>query len=140
MRKQRKGRRVMDRHRYDQGLAKRRQVLGDAFVDRALAKLDDFNRDFQRLVTEYCWGEAWGDETLSPRERSILTLGIVAAIGERGEFASHLRGARVNGLTRNELRAVLVHITIYCGIPVGADCFQVAETILSESKESEVQK
>ena len=130
----------MDRHLYDQGLAKRRQVLGDAFVDRALAKLDDFNLDFQRLVTEYCWGEAWGDETLSPRERSILTLGIVAAIGERGEFASHLRGARVNGLTRNELRAVLVHITIYCGIPVGADCFQVAETILSESKESEVQK
>ena len=123
----------MDRHLYERGLAKRRQVLGDAYVDRALAKVDDFNRDFQRLVTEYCWGEAWGDETLSPRERSILTLGLVAAIGKMGEFANHLRGARTNGLTPNELRAVLVQIAIYCGIPVGADCFQVAETILTES-------
>ena len=123
----------MDSHLYERGLAKRRQVLGDAYVDRALAKVDDFNRDFQRLVTEYCWGEAWGDETLSPRERSILTLGLVAAIGKMGEFANHLRGARTNGLTPNELRAVLVQIAIYCGIPVGADCFQVAETILTES-------
>ena len=124
----------MDKHLYDLGLAKRRQVLGDAYVDRALAKVDDFNRDFQRLVTEYCWGEAWGDESLSPRERSILTLGLVAAIGKMGEFANHLRGARANGLTPNELRAVLVQIAIYCGIPVGAACFQVAEIIQSESK------
>jgi 4-carboxymuconolactone decarboxylase len=123
----------MDSHLYERGLAKRRQVLGDAYVDRALAKVDDFNRDFQRLVTEYCWGEAWGDETLSPRERSILALGLVAAIGKMGEFANHLRGARTNGLTPNELRAVLVQIAIYCGIPVGADCFQVAATILTES-------
>jgi 4-carboxymuconolactone decarboxylase len=122
----------MDRHLYDRGLAKRRQVLGDAYVNRALANVDDFNHDFQRLVTEYCWGEAWGDETLSPRERSILTLGMVAAIGRMGEFANHLRGARANGLTPNELRAVLVQIAIYCGIPVGADCFQVAETVLTE--------
>jgi 4-carboxymuconolactone decarboxylase len=124
----------MDKDLYDRGLVKRRQVLGDAYVDRALAKVDDFNRDFQRLVTEYCWGEAWGDETLSPRERSILTLGLVAATGKMDEFANHLRGARTNGLTPNELRAVLVQIAIYCGIPVGADCFQVASTILRESK------
>jgi 4-carboxymuconolactone decarboxylase len=124
----------MDKHLYNLGLAKRRQVLGDAYVDRALANVDDFNRDFQRLATEYCWGEAWGDETLSLRERSILALGMVAAIGKMGEFANHLRGARANGLTPNELGAVLVQIAIYCGIPVGADCFQVAETILSESK------
>ena len=124
----------MDSHLYERGLAKRRQVLGDAYVDRALANVDDFSRDFQRLATEYCWGEVWGDETLSPRERSILTLGMVAAIGRMGEFAIHVRGARANGLTQNELRAVLVQIAIYCGIPVGADCFQVAETILSESK------
>ena len=134
MRKQWKGQRVVDEHLYDRGLVKRRQVLGDAYVDRALASVDDFNRDFQRLATEYCWGEAWGDETLSPRERSILTLGMVAAIGRMGEFANHFRGARANGLTPNELRAVLVQIAVYCGIPVGADCFQVAETILSESK------
>ena len=124
----------MDRNLYDRGLAKRRQVLSDDYVNRALGNLDDFNRDFQRLAIEYCWGEAWGDETLSLRERSILTLGMVAAIGKMGEFANHVRGARANGLTPNELRAVLVHISIYCGIPVGADCFQVAETILRESK------
>ncbi len=134
MRKQWKGQRVVDEHLYDRGLVKRRQVLGDAYVDRALANVDDFNRDFQRLATEYCWGEAWGDETLSPRERSILTLGMVAAIGKMGEFANHFRGACANGLTANELRAVLVQIAVYCGIPVGADCFQVAETILRESK------
>jgi 4-carboxymuconolactone decarboxylase len=127
---------LMDRNLYDRGLAKRRQVLSDDYVNRALGNADDFNRDFQRLAIEYCWGEAWGDETLSLRERSILTLGIVAAIGKMGEFANHVRGARANGLTPNELRAVLVHISIYCGIPVGADCFQVAETILRESKAS----
>ena len=90
----------MDKHLYDRGLAKRRQVLGDAYVDRALANVDDFNRDFQRLATEYCWGEVWGDETLSPRERSILTLGMVAAIGKMGGFANHIRGARATGLQR----------------------------------------
>src|SRR6266446_58192 len=122
----------MDKQHYGRGLAKRRQVLGDAYVDLAMANVNDFSRDFQRLATEYCWGEACGDETLSPRERSILTLGMVAAIGTMGEFANHIRGARANGLTPNELRAVIVHISVYCGIPVGADCFQVAETILRE--------
>ena len=124
----------MDRDLYARGLAKRRQVLGDAYVDRALDHLDDFNSDFQRLATEYCWGEVWGDETLSRREHSILTLGMVAAIGKMGEFSNHLRGALTNGLTPNELRAVLTQITIYCGIAIGADCFQVASGILTEGK------
>ena len=124
----------MDKKLYDRGLAKRRQVLGDAYVDRALEHLNDFNSDFQRLATEYCWGEVWGDETLSRREHSILTLGMVAAIGKMGEFSNHFRGALTNGLTPNELRAVLTQITIYCGIAIGADCFQVASGILTEGK------
>ena len=124
----------MDKLLYDRGLVKRRQVLGDSYVDRTLANVNDFNREFQRLVTEYCWGEVWGDETLSPRERSILTLGMVAALGKMGEFANHVRGAQANGLTPTEISAVLIQIAIYCGIPVGADCFQVAENILSNSK------
>ncbi len=124
----------MDTLLYDRGLTKRRQVLGDSYVERALSNLNDFNREFQRLVSEYCWGEAWGDETLSPRERSILTLGMVAALGKMGEFANHVRGAGVNGLTPNDLRAVLIQIAVYCGIPVGADCFQAAENILNESE------
>jgi 4-carboxymuconolactone decarboxylase len=85
-------------------------------------------------VSENCWGEVWGDETLSPREHSILTLGMVAALGKMGEFANHVRGARANGLTPNELSAVLIQVAIYCGIPVGADCFQVAESVLVESR------
>ena len=128
----------MDRQLYDRGLAKRRQVLGDAYVDRALANRDDFNRDFQRLVTEYCWGEVWGNEALSSREHSILTLGMVAAIGKMGEFANHVRGARNNGLTPHELRAILGQIAVYCGISVGADCFEVAETILRERNSTHV--
>ena len=73
---------------------------------------------------------------MSPRERSILTLGMVAAIGKMGEFANHVRGARDNGLTPNELRAILVQIAVYCGIPVGVDCFRVAKAVLGEAKKS----
>src|SRR5215472_16549780 len=90
---------AMDKKRYDIGLAKRRQVLGDANVDRALAGANDFNRDFQRLLTEYCWGDTWGDETLKPRERSILNLGMIGALGKMEEFATHVRGSLNNGLT-----------------------------------------
>ena len=95
----------MDKETYDKGMAMRRKVLGDAYVDRALEGVDDFNRDFQRLVTEYCWGETWGDETLPMRERSILNLGMIAALGKIEEFKLHLRGALKNGLTPNDIRA-----------------------------------
>ena len=120
----------MDQETHDRGLAKRRKVLGDEYVDRALNNVDDFNRDFQRILTQYCWGEAWGDDTLSPRERSILNLGMIAALGKMEEFQSHFRGALRNGLTPDELRAVLTQIAIYCGIPVGVDCFRVAKPIV----------
>ena len=123
----------MDQETHDRGLAKRRKVLGDEYVDRALNNVDDFNRDFQRILTQYCWGEAWGDETLTPRERSILNLGMIAALGKMEEFQSHFRGALRNGLTPNELRAVLTQIAIYCGIPVGVDCFRIAKQVFAES-------
>ena len=76
----------MDQKRYDIGMAKRRQVLGDAYVDRAMQNVDDFNRDFQRILTEYCWGETWGDETLKPRERSILNLGMIGGARQDGRI------------------------------------------------------
>jgi len=126
----------MDKQRYDLGLAKRRKVLGEAYVDRALQSVDDFNRDFQRIVTEYCWGEAWGDDTLKPRERSILNLGMIAALGKMEEFQTHVRGALTNGLTPNEIRAVLTQIAVYCGIPVGVDCFRVARPIIAEHEKN----
>jgi 4-carboxymuconolactone decarboxylase len=121
---------IMDEATYERGLAKRRKVLGEDYVNRALASADDFNRDFQRIVTQYCWGEAWGDETLTPRERSILNLGMIAALGKMEEFQTHVRGALGNGLTPNEVRAVLTQIAVYCGVPVGVDCFRVAKPIV----------
>ena len=122
----------MDKDTYDRGLAKRRAVLGAEYVDRNLSNVSDFNRDFQRIVTQYAWGEAWGDETLTHRERSILNLGMLAALGKMEEFQSHFKGAITNGLTPNELRAVLTQIAIYCGIPVGVDCFRLAKPIIDE--------
>ena len=127
---------TMDKDTYDRGLAMRRKVLGDEYVDRALASADDFNRDFQRFVTQYCWGEAWGDDTLTPRERSILNLGMIASLGKMEEFQTHVRGALRNGLTPDEIRAVLTQIAIYCGVPVGVDCFRIAKAVLNEGKKT----
>jgi 4-carboxymuconolactone decarboxylase len=126
----------MDQARYDRGLKMRRQVLGDAYVDRALGDVDDFNRDFQRLITECAWGESWGDDTLKPRERSILVLGMIGALGKMHEFEIHIRGAIRNGLTPNELRAALTQIAIYCGFPAALECFRVARKVLAEVKNS----
>jgi 4-carboxymuconolactone decarboxylase len=126
----------MDKDTYDRGLAMRRKVLGEEYVDRALKSADDFNRDFQRIVTQYCWGEAWGDTALTARERSILNLGMIAALGKMEEFTTHVRGALRNELTPNEIRAVLTQIAVYCGVPVGVDCFRIAKGVLGESKKS----
>ena len=123
----------MDKEIYDRGLAMRRKVLGEEYVDRALKSADDFNRDFQRIVTQYCWGETWGDSSLSPRERSILNLGMIAALGKMQEFETHTRGALGNGLTANEIRAVLTQVAVYCGLPIGVDCFRIARRVLSEA-------
>ncbi len=122
----------MDKRLKDAGLAVRREVLGAAYVDKALAGADDFNRDFQDLVSEYCWGVCWTDETLSRRERSILNLGMLAALGRSHEFGLHFRGALTNGLTKEDLRAVLTQITIYCGVPAGVESFRIAREILAE--------
>ena len=126
----------MDKDTYDRGLSMRRKVLGEEYVDRALKSADDFNRDFQRIVTQYCWGETWGDDTLSARERSILNLGMIAALGKMEEFQTHVRGALRNGLSPNEIRAVLTQIAVYGGIPVGVDCFRTAKGVLSEAKKT----
>lgn len=124
----------MDKKLMDAGLGVRREVLGDEYVDRAMKNADDFNKPFQEIVSEYCWGLCWTDETLSRRERSILNLGMIAALGKQHEFELHLRGALRNGLTKEELRAVLIQIAVYCGIPVGVDCFRVAKQVIGEVK------
>ena len=123
----------MDQPTYDRGLAMRRKVLGKDYVDRALADVDEFNRDFQRIVTQYGWGETWADSTLTPRERSMLNLGMIGALGKMQEFETHTRGALRNGLTANEIRAVLTQVAVYCGMPIGVDCFRIARKVLSEA-------
>jgi len=122
----------LDIERFNTGERRRRDVLGDAYVDQSLKSADDFNRPFQELVTEYCWGTCWGDPTLVPRERSLLNLGMIAALGKMHEFELHVRGALKNGLSHEELRAALIQIAVYCGIPVGVDCFRVARKVLAE--------
>ncbi len=122
----------MDKQIFDKGLAARKAVLGDAYVERALEAADDFNREFQELVTEYCWGVAWGDDTLDYRQRSLLNLGMIAALNRMHEWELHFRGAIKNGWTRDELKRVLIQIAIYCGIPTGVECFRIARKVWAE--------
>ena len=122
----------MDKERFDKGLAERKAVLGAEYVEKALAQADDFNRDFQEIVTEYCWGVCWGEDTLDRRQRSMLNLGMLAALGRMHEFELHFRGALTNGLSRDELKAILTQIAVYCGIPAGVECFRIARKVLAE--------
>ncbi|MGE5525269.1 MAG: carboxymuconolactone decarboxylase family protein [Rhodospirillaceae bacterium] len=124
----------MDKKLLENGLKVRREVLGDDYVDRSMKNADAFNKPFQEIVSEYCWGLCWTDETLTRRERSILNLGMIAALGKMHEFELHFRGALRNGLTPEELRAVLIQIAVYCGIPVGVDCFRTAKKVLAEEQ------
>ena len=122
----------MSEERYEQGLAIRRKVLGDEYVDNALNKVDDFNEDFQRLVTEYCWGASWGREGLSHRQRSLNVLCLLAALNRPHEFETHFRGALRNGCTTEELRETLIQIAVYAGIPAGVEAFRIGRKVLAE--------
>ena len=121
--------------RFERGLAARKAVLGEEYVKANLDAADDFNREFQEVVTEFAWGLSWGDDTLSFRERSMINLGMLAALGRMHEWEIHFRGAITNGLTHEELRAVLHQITGYCGVPAGVECFRIARRVLAELDE-----
>ncbi|MBL95158.1 MAG: 4-carboxymuconolactone decarboxylase [Magnetovibrio sp.] len=122
----------MSSEQYETGLRYRREVLGDAYVDLALNNADDFNRDFQKMVTEYCWGGTWGRGLLSKKQRSILNLGMIAALNRPHEFKIHFRGAITNGLTLAELREILLQISVYCGVPAGVEAFKIAREVFEE--------
>ena len=126
----------MDKALYDAGLAARKEVLGERYVDNAISNADDFNRDFQALVTEYCWGVCWGNDVLSRKQRSLLNLGMLAALGRSHEFELHFRGALRNGCSIEELRETLTQITIYCGVPAGVESFRIARRVLAEGQDS----
>lgn len=117
---------------YETGLAIRREVLGDEYVDAALAGADDFTRDFQHMVTEYCWGAAWGRGALTRRDRSLLNLVMLGALGRAEEFKLHLRGALKNGCTREEIKDALIQLTVYAGVPAGVEAFRHARSVFAE--------
>ena len=122
----------MDDELFELGLERRRKVLGDDYVDRAVDGADGFNRDFQRFVTEYCWGGVWGSGTaLDDRQRSLNTLSMLAALGRIDEFELHFRGALRNGCTLGELRETLVQVTVYAGVPAGVSAFKAAARVLA---------
>ena len=122
----------MDDQLYEKGMAMRRQVLGDAYVDRATANIDDFNREFQRIVTEYCWGEVWTRSVLTNKQRSLNNLCIISTLNRAAEFELHVRGALRNGCTPDEIRDTLIQVAVYAGIPAGVEAFRIARKVLAE--------
>ncbi len=122
----------MDQDLYDKGMKIRREVLGDAYVDRALSKSGPFNDPLQELVTTYCWGWTWGREGLPRRDRSLINLAMIAVLNRSHELKIHIRGALNNGLTREEIREVLLQVGIYGGIPAAVDSFRLANEAFAE--------
>lgn len=112
--------------RYARGLENRTKVLGAAYVEKSLTNADEFNRPMQRLVTEYCWGEIWADDTLPLRTRSLLNIAMLTALSQHHELSVHVKGALRNGVPREEIRAALMQAAVYCGLPLGLAAFRVA--------------
>jgi 4-carboxymuconolactone decarboxylase len=122
----------MTTERYERGLAARKAVLGGEYVERSLADADDFNQGFQDLLTEFAWGTTWANDTLTFRERSLVNLGMIAALNRMEEFELHFRAAIRNGLSKAELETILHQIAIYAGMPAGVSCFRVANKVFAE--------
>ncbi len=118
---------------YERGLKIRREVLGAAYVDKALATVDDFNAEHQEhFVTEMCWGAVWGRGALSRKQKSLNNLCMLAALNRAHEFELHFRGALNNGCTLDELKETLLQIAAYCGAPAGVEAFRIARKVLAE--------
>ena len=120
--------------RFDHGLEARKRVLGAEYVERALGNATEFDRDFQQLVTEYCWGTVWTGTALSDRQRSLQNLCLLAALNRPHEFELHFRGALRNGCTLAEIRETLVQIAVYAGVPAGVEAFRTARRVLAETE------
>ncbi|WP_324133968.1 carboxymuconolactone decarboxylase family protein [Bosea sp. (in: a-proteobacteria)] len=115
---------------FNKGLEVRRKVLGADYVDGSLAKADDFMMAFQNITTEWCWGYAWTRPGLEHKIRSMLNLAMLTALGKPAELKLHVKGALANGVTVDEIKEILLHATVYCGIPAGLDAFKAAHEVL----------
>ncbi len=122
----------MDKALWEKGLAKRKAVLGAEYVDKSMASATEFNKPFQDMLNEFCWGNIWGDERIPPKTRSMMNLTMIAALNRMEEWELHFRGAIRNGVTKDEMQAVLHQIAIYCGMPAGVECFRIARHVYAE--------
>src|SRR3974390_3222618 len=122
----------MDKKTHDKGLEIRKAVLGKAYVANPLKNSDEFNKPFQELVTEYCWGACWGREGLPHKTRSMLNLAMISILNRPQELRAHLRGALPNGVTRQEVCEVFLQVAIYAGVPAAVDSFRIAREFFKE--------
>ena len=122
----------MDKKMHDKGLEVRKAVLGEAYVNNALKNVDDFNRPFQEMLNEYCWGTVWGREELPRKTRSMLNIAMIAILNRQHEFRAHLKGALTNGVSRDEIREILMQVAIYGGMPAAVDSFRIAREFFAE--------
>jgi len=122
----------MNKDAFDKGMKTRREVLGAEYVDAAVKNADDFNKPLQELVTEYCWNEVWNRPGLDRRTRSIINLAMLTALNRPHELKLHVRGAINNGLSKDEIREVLLQTAIYCGVPAAIDSFRGAKEVFKE--------
>jgi len=130
----------VDQQMFEKGLAIRRQVLGAEYVDNAIKSADDFSRPLQELVTQYCWGEIWGRPGLDRRTRSLINLAMITALNRPHEVKMHIKGALVNGMTKEEIREVLLQVAIYAGIPAGVASFAIAKEAFAELDKANAEK
>ncbi|WP_414473604.1 4-carboxymuconolactone decarboxylase [Microvirga sp. M2] len=122
--------------RYRAGMAVRRQVLGDAHVDRASAQMSDFDADFQTFITEGAWGAVWTRPQFTKRERSIVTIALLAALGHDEEVAMHVRATRNTGATKDDIREALFHVAVYAGVPAANHAFKVVKKAYEEMEQA----
>ena len=118
--------------RFAKGIKRRREIMGDAYVDRAESKKNDFDEPYQRLITESAWGHVWARDDIEPRERSMIVLGILAALGRWEEFELHIRTTANTGATPEDIREVLLLVAIYGGVPAANSAMRIAKETLAE--------
>jgi 4-carboxymuconolactone decarboxylase len=122
----------MSNEKYEKGLALRKQVLGKDYVEKSIANADDFSLPMQELSTEYCWGHVWSRPGLELRERSMINIAMISALNRPHELKLHVKAALNNGLTRDQIKEILLQVAIYCGVPAGIDSTRIAREAFAE--------
>jgi len=121
---------TFDKDLFEKGMERRKATLGPDYVDQSFANADDLTRDFQEAMTAWAWGFGWGDDAIDAKTRSMMNLAMLGALGKMHEWELHCRGALRNGVTKEEIRAIVHVVAIYCGVPQAHECFRVARKVL----------